>query len=149
MSTIKIVSFEHGIERIIKTILTQPSAPTIITIHGVPNSGKTELRRRIFNTLCDTHQVYGWSGIEGDSLEKLSHYGLILNPVYALFECTEVTEPASLYVQDILHKKPDVRVYITKQIIIKGLLAEQVSKGEYTLFIENPQANSQGKLFPH
>ena len=135
-------TFEEGPSGIIKTVLEGKEKPVLVSIHGFPHSGKTELRKRAAKALSDKG-IYGLSGMEGDSVQKS---GGIQNPGYFLIEDMPYTESADEYTMRLFGRKPDLKVLIMKKdkILPAGIL-ECAEQGTYGLIIENELASRKNK----
>jgi hypothetical protein len=142
---IKTVDFEEGLEVIVGNIVNSEVKPYVVTIIGVPHSGKTRLRVLAKERLA-TQGVYGWGGMQGDDISKIGQT-FCKNPQFALIEDVTIHEISDEYTRKLFGKNPDLRVYITRpNSTVSVNDYRDIRSGHYGLVIENDKANYLGKL---
>lgn len=113
--TPKVLSYNEGIEYIFDNINnnSKNTTPYIVSIHGVPNSGKTHFRKEVFNKLNQTTNLIGRMGMVDDSLNKI----LARNDMsdYIILEEMIYVERAKMYAIETFGKPIDLKVYIAQK----------------------------------
>lgn len=148
MEELKTLNFEQGIDFIAKTILEKKERvnPVLISIHGYPNAGKTELMFRAVSLLYKKHGVEGRGCICNDNLEEVLRGN---DPAFLIIEDLPQPERFGVkrYTKKYFGRDPDLSVYITKKLV-KDLpigLINQIQKSAYHLTIENPKSRDKHK----
>ena len=144
---IEIISFEDGLAKIVDKILTAKRKPAVISIHGFPNSGKTELIKRVSIKLAKEHKIYGARGMSGDSLDKMGFYSCA-QAQYMLLEHMIFTDACDEISQKLFGHKQDLTAYIAQKVDEKKLAANcEKFKQEYGLIINNPNAKNKNSQY--
>jgi len=146
MEKLNIKNFEEGLEYILTNILEGKDKPVLVSVHGVPHSGKTEFRKRIHYS-AEKLGKKGWIGMCGDSLDKFKIH--TETPDYFIMEDTQYVNGVDMYTEQNFGKLPDLRVYISKNFSfdpISPFIKLKMEEGLYGLIIENPQASERNKL---
>ena len=135
------VDFNKGIESIIKTIEIGKDKPTIVTINGLPDSGKTKLMIDTQKILF-SNNIQGWSGMSNQEFDLYFRDDVPI-PVYVLLEDVGPFFASDNFVLSYFGKNPDLRVYIYRQMLLSehiDLIKDQRNYDAYGLIIENPDA---------
>lgn len=143
MVRLNILNFENGVDYIVKTILEGEEKPVLVSIHGVPNSGKSKLRRTVQDKLWTDFKKLGWSSMCDTSLERFDLSWHIENPEFFLIEDLVLTISVNRYTKENFGRVPDLKVYIAKRFSLSSLpkiLRDYMEKEKYDLIIENPKA---------
>lgn len=141
------ISFEEGLSRLENAILTTKRKPIIISIHGVPNSGKTELRIKLVRKLSIQHKVNGASGMRGDSLDKMCFYSHE-SPQYVLFEDMVFTAECEEASRELFGREQDIKIYIARRINTQEFYSYcERFKQKYDMIITNPDAKNKNKPY--
>ena len=129
-----IKSVQDGIEEIVKICSECKNLPAIVTIIGLPNSGKTFVRSRAIELLHKKGKK-GWSGMSGDSIDR---FPSVYAPEYFLVEDVPTYVSSDLYIKTQFNRLPDARVYIAQSI---AALSTRVPSelSEYTMLIVNTE----------
>lgn len=144
---IEIISFEEGLAKIIHKILSAKRKPAIISIHGSPNSGKTELIKQVSIKLAKEHKIYGARGMSGDSLDKMGFYSCT-SPQYVLLEDMMFTDACDSMSLKMFGHKQDLTAYIAQKIDEQALRTNcEKLKQEYDLIINNPAAKNKNPKY--
>ncbi|MBR9675405.1 hypothetical protein GOV05_00160 [Candidatus Woesearchaeota archaeon] len=137
---IEVVGFERGVEKVVDTVLSSGETPSLVSIHGFPNNGKTQLRSTARNKLFDKG-VMGWVGMCGDSLDSLTRYDE--EPSFYLIEDLYYTSMVQRYTTKHFGRLPELSIFITKKfdmVTVSPLIKELILAEVYGLIIENPSA---------
>ena len=131
-------SFVDGINEIVQIALTERTKPVLISVHGLPNSGKTELCKRVMKELFAKK---GWSSVTGTVGDSPNKMGMRLNPDCVFMEDMTYTASVDNYARELFGRMPDLRVYIARDVDNSpSHLKELFEKGSYGIIIENPEA---------
>ena len=144
MEKLNILDFNAGIDYVVQTILNEPERPVLVSIHGAPHTGKTELRRKVRYELEVSHGKRGWGGMQGSSLEGLR--AVTGDPDYFLIEDMPYTEAVDLYTRTLFNRTPHLKVFITREFVPSSLGAlsrQDIEAGIYGLIIINPDATDK------
>lgn len=136
------ITFEEGINTLVRKITEatqQQNTPFIISIHGYPNAGKTELVKRM-------HEVMAKKGIPGISTKcdwPKKYIPHIDSPKYFLIEDLAEKFTSINYAQKLYKKTPDMSIFIARSYAPKDFsiaVLDEYTKEGYDLFIVNPMA---------
>ena len=143
----RVLNFEQGLNDLVQIVLKSKNRPTIISIHGFPNSGKTELRVRAHRILQKQGKM-GWIAMCKTPIAELPQHPE--GPDYFLIEDLQFIWPSKTYALDNFSRFPDLSSYIAKRFCQEKLprgVAEAIENGDYQIIIENPAATV--KSDPH
>lgn len=141
----KTLNFEQGLEYVVDEIVKSNERPFVLTVIGQPNSGKSELRLQVKERLA-TLGIYGWSGMQGDSSERMGKY-FVSNPQYVLIEDVTTYECSDRFSRELFARNPDLRVYMKRpEAGIPVNDFNDIHSGVYGFVIENPHATENNKL---
>jgi hypothetical protein len=117
----RMTDFEDGIQRIVREILRrQMQGVPIVCIQGDCHSGKSELNKRVHNTLNESHRLFGFSGtireVERYRQDIIDKRTVLLDPRFYLVE--DLVSPAtfiSIYRQ--FNRLPNLGVQLTRELL--------------------------------
>jgi len=145
MKNINIISFEEGIERLVKSGLKHKNKPFLAGIFGNPHSGKTELNKRVRDKLYELGK-FGWIGMNRASLDR--YPGEKKDIEYYLIEDIGMPICAERYAIKHFEKGLDLKIYMIQTFSLEAVSIfdrKNVIDGIYDFIIENPKASSKGK----
>ncbi len=140
---LEIVSFEEGLQKVIQTVLEGRNLPVLISIHGLPNAGKSHLKLTAHKDLRNLGK-HGWTGMRGDSLDRFPNFkehDLSLD--YFFIEDMPDVHCVYDYTLAEFGRKPDLCIYVGSNLNssrVMEALSEDFNRGFYGLIINNPDA---------
>jgi hypothetical protein len=139
------VDFETGLDSVVNAIVQGKNKPFVVTIVGLPNSGKSELRLRAKERLS-VLGIYGWGGMAYNDLERIAQPKVVTNPQFVFIEDVLFHEGSDQCSREFFGKDPDLRVYMFRRgTNIPREEVESMRLGLYNVVIENSCATERGK----
>lgn len=139
----KKMSFEEGKDYIVNTILEVKDLfkPVLVSVHGNPDAGKTELTVGIINDLYKSKKILGMSSQCRDNLEDVIEH----DPAFILLEDLPGKYRALEHFIDYFERGPNISVLITRQPLksYSQFELKKVYKENYDAVIENPKAREK------
>lgn len=139
------MSFDKGKDHLVKTILEIKDLfrPVLVSVHGYPDAGKTQLTMNVIDALYTNHKIFGMSCQCYDNLDNIMVHNPV--PAFVLLEDLPGRYRALEHFITYFESSPNVSVYITRQPI-KDLPLNELRKiysENYDVIIENPQAREK------
>ncbi len=153
----EVLNFETGLERVIKTIVSEVNRPVIVGVLGVPNTGKSHLIMRACNEIKQRYGLRGYGSMV-DCLRKVDHLGkelgyymdpVTFDPAYLLLEDVGFPGYIVLLTKKRFNRNPDLVVLMKRQC---GVFYDSEMRRDmdniygYDLIIVNPESRDKGPV---
>ncbi len=146
----KEMSFDEGKDYLVKTILEIKDLfrPVLVSVHGYPDAGKTEITMSVIDALYTNHKIFGMSCQCRDNLDDIMAH----DPVPAFLLMEDLPERFRVLEHFITYfeRGPNLSVYITRQPMKDLPLADlkKIYRENYDVVIENLKAREKNGKTP-